>query len=107
VDQGAAEAAGEGGPGVVLACDRSSGVAELGCARAAALPLLIVHAQAMHQQQDARARLRDRCRQRCFREFERPAGMTQRHRGCQRIAAAREVIAQHAIEGRQHRFALR
>ena len=69
------------------------------------LPLQVVHAQAMHQQQQPSARLRHRAREGHGVEVERLPVAAQRHPDRQRVGGARQVVAQHAVERRQKRGA--
>ena len=74
---------------------------------AVARPLQIVHAQAVDQDQQLRAVVRNRFDQ-CLRSQRQGfACMVQAHRQGQGIAGRGEVIAEHTVEHRDHRFALR
>ena len=73
---------------------------------AVALPLQIVHAQAVHQHQQVRAGRGPAHRQRGGFDQHRPAFAAQGHRRRQRVGGCHEVIAQHAVERRHDRFAL-
>ena len=70
-----------------------------------ALPLQVVHAQAVNQQQQAAAGGRQCGVQRRRGERQRTAFVAQAHRGGERIRARLEVVAEDTIQCRQHRFA--
>ena len=70
---------------------------------AGALPLQVVHAQAVHQQQHLAGGC-TRGLQR--RQVKRAAPLAQRHRHGQRVAVGSQAVTHHAIEGRQHGLAL-
>jgi hypothetical protein len=73
---------------------------------AVARPLQIVHAQAVYQHDQLRAGVGDRVRQSIRAQRERLACVMQLHRQSQRIAGGLEVIAEHAVQRRDDRFAL-
>jgi hypothetical protein len=74
--------------------------------RASPGPLARVHAQAVHQQQQAGLGTGQRRREVRAIDHQRAAVMLQRHRDRQRVARLREVIAEHAVERGHDGFAL-
>jgi hypothetical protein len=66
-------------------------------------PLQVVHAQAMHQQQQLATGLAGRVQRE---RVQRLTLLAQQHRQGQRVVVGQQPVAQHAVEGRQHRFAL-
>ena len=69
-------------------------------------PLQVVHAQTVDEQEDPASRPRDRALERRALEVERLAVVAQRHLDRERIAAVSEVVTEHAVQCREHRFAL-
>jgi hypothetical protein len=94
---------------VVVEMDR--GVAQIARQRlavimACALPLQVVHAQAMQQHEQSR---RDAGRARTHGEtIEQQCltGLAKRHRDRQRVVGGRQIVAEHAVERRDNGFAL-
>ncbi len=73
---------------------------------AIAAPLPRMHAQPVQQQQHARPGLRQRLGQRFGLQREGLAVVAQRHGYGQRVAGGREVVAEHAVQHGDDRFAL-
>ena len=93
--------------GVVVQIDRRE--SEVGSQRlpmvvAVARPLQVVHAQAMHQHQQACAWPGPEVQGKAAREVQRLTAAAQGHRDREWIGGVDQVVAPHAVERRNHRF---
>ena len=75
--------------------------------RAVSAPLQVVHAQAMHQQQNLACRMGQVLRQRGLVHGQGLAVMAQAHADGQRIGGVQQLVTEHAVKRRQQGFALR
>ena len=94
--------------GVVVQIDRC--VAELASQRRAVVvpapvPLQVVHAQAVHQQQHLSAGVRDRGGQRACLQRQRDSVPAHAHADRERVLRSREIVAQHAVQRGERGFA--
>ena len=72
-----------------------------------AVPLTVVHTQAVHHEKNLAAGSGQRGGKGLVFQRQRPATETQSHRNGQRVGGGGEIVAQHTVDGARHRVCLR